>query len=721
MNRKQRRADLKAAKKAARKSQISAIPQTSDIDQQYAVALEHHRNGRFEEAEAGYRKILSVNANIVSPLLNLSSIIQQSGRFVEAIELSRRIIALQPDHGGAHNNLGAALQKLGKFEEAIAAFEKALAIAPEDASVHNNLANALLEDGEPELAVPHFKRALQLNPQFAAVHYNLGSAYKDLERMDQAAACFRQALAIDPQFAEAHYNLGKSQQELGKFDQALIHYRDALAIRPDYEDAWTNFKITAKTSIFSNGMRGRGDGAINDLLPPVARNTWQFTQFESYLDNFRPHQADASTEKAMAALPKGPGVAIVGAAPDAQSPQLFDQMVALLHFGRSGTGLLHSLVDGHPELSTLPSIYLAGYFNNGLWQELSAGAPEELPQRFVKKFTVLFDALSPDPVPGTQKEQIPYLGVKEGMTNLGHNRDEVLSVDQHKFCAEARRLMGRFDEVDAGRFLLIIHAAYEHALGSDRGRGVASDKRTIFYHIHNPDEYARLHFLRSFPQARLMMMIRNPVQSCDSWVRQAHRENDCAQIYQRVVTMAFDIDRLLHHRKNAIGVRLEDLKARPHDTMGALCKWMGINKTPGLYEMTAQGKKWWGDPSSPDYDKNKDVSPFDDASLKRPLGIVFNERDQFLLQTLFHPFNVRFGYCQADPQGLKANLKEARHMLGGLLDFEKAIIEKTGSDPHQFLQNGDSLMFRAALNDRLDVLDEFGTYPNMLIPLDIPD
>ena len=35
-----------------------------------------------------------------------------------------------------------------------------------------------------------------------------------------------------------------------------------------------------------------------------------------------------------------------------------DKMVALLHFGRSGTGLLHSLIDGHPEISTLPSLYL---------------------------------------------------------------------------------------------------------------------------------------------------------------------------------------------------------------------------------------------------------------------------------------------------------------------------------------------------------------------------
>ena len=28
---------------------------------------------------------------------------------------------------------------------------------------------------------------------------------------------------------------------------------------------------------------------------------------------------------------------------------------------------------------------------------------------------------------------------------------------------------------------------------------------------------------------------------------------------------------------------------------------MGISESPSLKEMTAQGKRWWGDPSSPDY------------------------------------------------------------------------------------------------------------------------
>ena len=65
---------------------------------------------------------------------------------------------------------------------------------------------------------------------------------------------------------------------------------------------------------------------------------------------------------------------------------------------------------------------------------------------------------------------------------------------------------------------------------------------------------------------------------------------------QQNFTMLFEIDNIIYHKQNSVGVRLEDLKERPRQTIPALCKWMGIEETESLYEMTAQGKKWWGDP-----------------------------------------------------------------------------------------------------------------------------
>ncbi len=135
--------------------------------------------------------------------------------------------------------------------------------------------------------------------------------------------------------------------------------------------------------------------------------------------------------------------------------------------------------------------------------------------------------------------------------------------------------------------------------------------------------------------------------------------------------------------------------------------------------MTAQGKKWWGDPSSPDYDKTEAMSPFGEVSRKRTIGSVFSEQDRFILQTLYYPFRVRFGYENPDPAKFDKDLREIRGLFGDLLDFEKQICENLGVDPGVFKLSGNYLLLRASFQDRWDVLDEIGDYPHMLTPLQI--
>ena len=133
--------------------------------------------------------------------------------------------------------------------------------------------------------------------------------------------------------------------------------------------------------------------------------------------------------------------------------------------------------------------------------------------------------------------------------------------------------------------------------------------------------------------------------------------------------------------------------------------------------MTAQGKKWWGDPSSPDYDANNAMDPFDTPSIQRSVGSIFSKKDQFVLRTLFYPFSVRFGYREADPVAFEKDLKEIRPLLDELLDFEKVMSERSKIDPDQFKRSGNCLLLHAGLIDRWDALNEFKNYPHLLSPL----
>ena len=134
--------------------------------------------------------------------------------------------------------------------------------------------------------------------------------------------------------------------------------------------------------------------------------------------------------------------------------------------------------------------------------------------------------------------------------------------------------------------------------------------------------------------------------------------------------------------------------------------------------MTVQGKKWWGDPSSPDFTK-EGMSPFDKTSINRELGSVFSKRDQFILRTLFYPFSVRFGYAEENLEQFKNDLLTIRPMLNQMFDFENKIVQNKKSNKEKFVKSGPYLFLRSGLIERWSTLNKLHTYPNMITRLKI--
>jgi hypothetical protein len=182
--------------------------------------------------------------------------------------------------------------------------------------------------------------------------------------------------------------------------------------------------------------------------------------------------------------------------------------------------------------------------------------------------------------------------------------------------------------------------------------------------------------------------------------------------------MLFEVNSTIFQNYNSIGVRLEDLKKFPKKTIPALCKWMNIKEDPSLYEGTAQGKKWWGDPSSPEFGKEGQPT-FDPSSINRKVGSIFSDDDQLILKTLFYPFNVRFGYAEENQAFFKENLKRIRPMIDQMFDFEKKIAREQQIEVSDFMKMGHFLYLRSGLIDRWNTLNELSTYLNMLERLEI--
>jgi predicted O-linked N-acetylglucosamine transferase (SPINDLY family) len=209
-------------------------------EQSFNTALEHHRAGRLQEAEALYRQILQAQPNYPDALHLLGVIAHQVGQHHTAVDFINRAIGLNPNVAEFHNNIGEAYRALDKLEEATGHYRQAMTLKPTYAEPFNNLGIVLSLRGQTEEAVAQYRRALALAPANAETHYNLGNALKGLGRLEEAAASYRQAVTLKPTFAEAYNNLGFALQEQGKLEEAVVHYQRAVALKPTYAEAYNN-------------------------------------------------------------------------------------------------------------------------------------------------------------------------------------------------------------------------------------------------------------------------------------------------------------------------------------------------------------------------------------------------------------------------------------------------------------------------------------------------
>ena len=679
-----------------------------------AVLKAFSKNKRAQQGLATLKKLKQNNTiqsppqEVVQQLVNLYN----QGQIVAVVEQAEILTEQYPGATVVWNILGVSRTQIGKLDEAIEAYKKSISLKPDFALAHYNLASTLQELVRLEEAEASYTKAIALKPNHAEAHYNLGNMLKELGRLDEAEASYKQAIVFKPDYAEAHSNLGNMLQELGRLDEAIQVYNKAISILPDSSVAWNNifFPLQAiKTELSSR----------EELISyyPESKNS-KYVQIAKSILNYKLHlggeNAASLLNDTLNFLTNAENITIQN--PESHKisidlePILPNKVVALVHFGRSGTGVLHSLIDGHPEVSTLPSIYFSEYFDQSTWEKMISGGWSEMANRFVAIYDVLFNASSTVPI--QSKYLIYNIGEKDGMANVGDQRDEVLSVDKTLFCEELNRLMDCYEELNAFSFFKLVHFVYDKAIND------LNQKNLVFYHIHNPGIYSQLNFVRSAPNTNWVMMVREPLQSCESWLQEDFQENNYNKMKNKIFEMLFAIDNIIYRKQTSIGVRLEDLKEYPRKTIPALCKWMGIKETESLYEMTAQGKKWWGDPSSPDYSTDG-MDPFGKTSINRKVGSIFSENDQFILRTLFYPFSLRFGYVEENSEQFKADLKAIRPMLDQMLGFEERIVERTHADPDQFMKSGSYLYLRSGLLERWEVLNEFKTYPNMIKPLEI--
>jgi tetratricopeptide (TPR) repeat protein len=211
----------------------------------FQEALAAHRQGRLDDARAGYLQVLQSRSGHAEALHMLGVVHLQRREPAEAEALIRRALALQ-EKAAFLANLGNALRGQRRLDEAESAFRRALLLDPDDAATHNNLGVLLKKSRRLDEAEAAYRRALELRPAYAEAHNNLGIRLKNHWRTRETGATRRDAAPSTPGHARALNDLGNRHQTNRRPAEAAA-YRKAI-------DYWCfvlslplRFSVTADT------------------------------------------------------------------------------------------------------------------------------------------------------------------------------------------------------------------------------------------------------------------------------------------------------------------------------------------------------------------------------------------------------------------------------------------------------------------------------------------
>ncbi len=339
----------------------------------FEAAVEAHRAGKLDQAEAAYRRVLSQ----------------------------------RPVDAEARHMLGIVELQTGRAEDALASFRAAIASNAADARYHNNLGNALLQLARPAEAHAAFEQALSLEPGLVAALCNLGNAHMALHRFEEAERSFQEVLGHEPDNRQALANLGVICLRQRRLEEAVGWFRQGLDQSPSDASLLTNLATALE---MRNDLQGAALAAQEALaadplavgprylLARLDHRAGRFAEARSRLDSLleqdltRAQAIDAWFElglvldrmgaaaEALTAFDKGNAMARESAAAmKARNARFLDQVednrswftrerlrtasgtapddgrrapVFFVGFPRSGTTLVERLLAAHPAVTT---------------------------------------------------------------------------------------------------------------------------------------------------------------------------------------------------------------------------------------------------------------------------------------------------------------------------------------------------------------------------------
>jgi tetratricopeptide (TPR) repeat protein len=205
--------------------------------------------GRFDEAEAAYRRALALDGLDALALMGMGELMIARENPEESARFYSMALRKFPVLVSAHMGLGHARTCMGRFEEAYECYQQALKLKPRLADAEYSCGYVLSRMGRAREAENCYRRALRTRPDFAAAWLNMGSLLREQGRDIYAEAALVRAIELRPDLIGAWLNLAVIERDRKNYPKAEEFMRRAFALDPSRVDTlvtWAQYRCHRK-------------------------------------------------------------------------------------------------------------------------------------------------------------------------------------------------------------------------------------------------------------------------------------------------------------------------------------------------------------------------------------------------------------------------------------------------------------------------------------------
>ena len=198
--------------------------------------IAHHREGRKDEAERCYRKVLEIAPNQPDALNLLGVLAAEAGLGKLAIDLMQRALVTRPKDPNILNNLGHALAEHHRWDEARDHLERAVALKPDFDEAKYNLGRVLRHLGEQEQALQLWKEVWEADDRVHAALVGITNIYGDQGRFEEAEKTAREVIARLPHRPAGYLSLAhvhKFKHDDGTLAEIETQLKDETVVEQD--------------------------------------------------------------------------------------------------------------------------------------------------------------------------------------------------------------------------------------------------------------------------------------------------------------------------------------------------------------------------------------------------------------------------------------------------------------------------------------------------------